>query len=378
MELIYTPAEFVSVFNQSIEYSFSVVIIEGEVTNFRVAKGKWVYFDIKDNEATLRCFGTIYILPGPLEDGMLVRVVCTPRLHPLYNLSLTVQSIQPIGDGALARQAELLYKKLEAEGLFEVERKRKIPYPPEHIALVTSTESAAYADFIKITTARWPHMVVDAYDVLVQGSSAPEQIVKVFQHISGSARDYDAVVLIRGGGSAEDLAVFNDERVVRAVASSRVPTMVAIGHETDESLSELASDQRASTPSNAAELLVPNYKDELLWRQNARRQLSTLLSYSLDASSVRIAHHRVRLLGDFEKILRQERENIRIDKERLRILNPIDVLRRGYAIVRSQGEVVRSVTSLRPNDVVQVQLADGSLSAIIVKRGDDEIDKNIS
>lgn len=378
MELIYTPAEFVAVFNQSIEYSFSVVIIEGEVTNFRVAKGKWVYFDLKDNEATLRCFGTIYILPGPLEDGMLVRVVCTPRLHPLYNLSLTIQSIQPIGDGALARQAELLYKKLEAEGLFEVERKRKIPYPPEHIALVTSIESAAYADFIKITTARWPHVVVDAYDVLVQGSSAAEQIVQVFQHISGSARDYDAVVLIRGGGSAEDLAVFNDERVVRAVASSRVPTMVAIGHETDESLSELASDQRASTPSNAAELLVPNYKDELLWRQNARRQLSTLLSYSLDASRVGIANHRVWLLGEFEKILRQERENIRIDKERLRILNPIDVLRRGYAIVRSQGEVVRSVTSLRPNDVVQVQLADGSLSAIIVKRGDDEIDKNIS
>lgn len=364
-EILYTPSDFVAIFNQSIEYSFGFVAIEGEISSFRVSKGKWVYFDIKDQGATLRCFGTIYMLPGPLEDGMMVRIVCSPKLHPQFNFSLNIQSIVPVGLGAIAKQAELLYKKLDSEGLFLPERKRTLLYPPEKIALVASSESAAYADFVKIINARWPYVEIDAYEVTVQGTTSPEQIVNAFKSINTSGENYDVVVLIRGGGSAEDLASFSDERVVRAVAGSRVATMVAIGHEVDESLAELVSDLRASTPSNAAELLVPDnvsVKAELLASKvNLFGALRTTLSAQRE------------LLGSFQTSLTQslqagiilEKQNILHIKQRLALLNPSEVLKRGYAMVRQGMSVIKTGKSLSIGEEVDIIFVDTTRKAKI-------------
>jgi len=148
-------SDFVALVNQTFEYAFSGVVIRGELANFRVSKNKWVYFDLKDDMATVRFFGTVYQLSGPLEDGMVLRVRGMPKLHPQYGFSITVQNISLEGEGTIKRAAELLQAKLTAEGLFAPERKRPLPYPPAKIGLVTSTESAAYADFIKILNARW-------------------------------------------------------------------------------------------------------------------------------------------------------------------------------------------------------------------------------
>src|SRR6185369_6914352 len=142
-QLIFGVSDFVAYLNQTLEIAYPYVTIEGELTNFRVSKNRWVYFDLKDDESSVKFFGTVYTLPGPLEDGMVVRVSGSPRLHQQYGFSVNFQTIQPVGEGALRRAADLLAAKLEAEGLFAPERKRFLPYPPARIALITAGGSAA-------------------------------------------------------------------------------------------------------------------------------------------------------------------------------------------------------------------------------------------
>ncbi|HMH30993.1 MAG TPA: exodeoxyribonuclease VII large subunit, partial [Methylomirabilota bacterium] len=269
-------SEFVALLNKTLEYAYPNVTIIGELANLRVSKNRWVYFDLKDELSTVKFFGTVYQLPGPLEDGMLLKVKGTPKLHNLYGFSVNVQSIQPAGEGSIRRAADLLKAKLAKEGLFDDSRKRALPYPPQRIGLVTSKQSAAYADFIKIINARWQGVNIELIDVQVQGEPAPAQIAAAIDQFNAQAEPPEVLILIRGGGSAEDLAAFSSEIVTRAVVASRTPTLVAIGHEVDLSLAELAADQRASTPSNAAELLVPDRKGTLEALQAVTGQLEQL------------------------------------------------------------------------------------------------------
>ena len=241
-------SEFVGLLNQTLDFAYPNVVIVGELANFRVSKNRWVYFDLKDEHSSVKFFGTVYNLSGPLEDGMLLKVHGQPRLHNLYGFSVNILSLQPTGEGSIRRAADLLRSKLAAEGLFDEARKRLLPYPPTRIGLVTSKQSAAYADFIKILNARWQGIDIALIDVQVQGEVAPSQITAAIEQFSAAAEPPDVVVIIRGGGSAEDLASFSTEIVTRAVAGSRIPTLVAIGHEVDLSLAELAADHRASTP----------------------------------------------------------------------------------------------------------------------------------
>ena len=149
-EIVFTPTDFVAVFNQTLELAYPVVAIEGELANFRVSRNRWVYFDIKDELASVKFFGSTYLLPGPLEDGLKLRVVGSPRLHPQFGFSITFQSIQPVGEGAIKKAADLVRAKLETEGLFAPQRKRPLPEIPRRVGLITAAASAACADFIKI------------------------------------------------------------------------------------------------------------------------------------------------------------------------------------------------------------------------------------
>ncbi len=242
-EVVLGVSDFVAVLNQTLDYAYPEVTIIGELANLRVSRGRWLYFDLKDEISTVKFFGTVRQLPGPLEDGMVLRVRGMPRLHHQYGFSVNVVAIQPAGEGTIKRAAQLLQAKLAKEGLFDEARKRQLPYPPARIGLITSRQSAAYADFIKVLGARWRGVEVEVIDVQVQGEAAPEQLVGALKQLNNLAEPPEVAVLIRGGGSAEDLAAYSSESVVRAVAASRVPTLVAIGHETDLSLAELAADQ---------------------------------------------------------------------------------------------------------------------------------------
>lgn len=359
-------SEFVAFTNQTLEFAYPFVSIEGELANFRVSKNRWVYFDLKDSGAQVKCFGTVYMLKHQLEDGMMVQIAGSPRLHPQFGFSVTLQSIKPVGEGAINKAAKLLEAKLQKEGLFDDSRKRAIPYPPQKIGLVTSSESAAYADFIKVLSNRWKNISIQLADVQVQGVSAPEQIVAGIDAINQLADSPDVIVIIRGGGSAEDLQAFNDERVVRAIAGSRVPTTVAIGHETDTVLAEKVADKRASTPSNAAELLVPDQAHVLARIDQGKQVLASALDMLVSHKKSQISQAKIRLNEVMLEKLTFEKGSLSQKYALLLALNPETVLKRGYALVRSDSnEVIASISGLKNGAKINIQLADGRIGAVI-------------
>lgn len=363
-EIIFSVSDFVAVLNQTLEFAYPSVMVQGELANLRVSKNRWVYFDLKDEYASVKFFGTVYQLPGPLEDGLMMQVRGVPRLHPLYGFSVNVQFMQPVGEGSLKRAAALLEAKLAAEGLFDDDRKRPLQYPPERIGLITSIESAAYHDFIKILDERWSGIEVLLADVQVQGEPAPAQIVAALEHFN-TIEEVEVVVITRGGGSAEDLAAFSTESVTRAVAASRTPTLVAVGHEVDFSLAELAADRRASTPSNAAQLLTPDKKQVAQSLQQIRVNLGHVLSENVREKRRLLLQLNADLNAAMERFLNGQIQSLNLKRQVLMALNPEAVLKRGFAIVRLNGKVVRSGKGIKPNQKIDVRLIDSVLTATI-------------
>lgn len=362
-ELILTVSDFVAVFNQTIEYAYPGVTVQGELANFRVSKNRWVYFDLKDEYASVKFFGTIYHLPGPLEDGLMLQVSGNPRLHPQYGFSINIQSMQPVGEGSIKRAMALLQTKLEAEGLFDESRKRPLPYPPRRVGLIASSESAAYHDFIKILNERWGGVNIELADVQVQGEAAPGQLVAALEYFNTHENPVDVIVMTRGGGSPEDLAAFSTEQVTRGVAASRIPTLVAIGHEVDISLAELAADQRASTPSNAAQMLTPDKRHELERVVAVRAHLGDYLQRSVDDSGRRIAEA-VRAMTEATGLLFADlRRDLSLRGQVLSALSPTAALQRGYAIIMKDGRAVRSAKQVRRNDIIKLRMHDGDVEA---------------
>lgn len=361
--------ELVALINQTFDFAYPSITVTGELANLRVSKGKWLYFDLKDEFASVKFFGTIYMLPGPLEDGMLLKVTATPRLHNLYGFSMNVQSIQPAGEGSIKKSAELLQAQLTKEGLFDPARKRALPYPPARIGLITSRQSAAYTDFIKILNARWGGVDVEVIDVQVQGEPAPRQIVAAIEQFNAMAEPPEALILIRGGGSAEDLAAFSTEQVTRAVAASRVPTLVAIGHEVDLSLAELAADQRASTPSNAAELLVPDKQYQLKALGETKLRLGRLLKQSLTDCQNTLAHSTQLLHQTWKQLAVDQRRELNLKRQLLIAYDPAAALKRGYAILRDGQRPITSIKTLKVGKKVTIDMRDGQAEATINRIG---------
>jgi exodeoxyribonuclease VII large subunit len=359
-------SEFVALVNQTLEYAYPTVTIRGELANFKISKNKWIYFDLKDEASSVRFFGTVHMLSGPVEDGMLLRVRGIPKLHPQYGFSITVIHMRPEGEGTLRRAADLLKAKLQAEGLFDDERKRPLPYPPEHIGLITSTESAAYADFIKILNARWQGITVDCVDIQVQGEVAPDQIVAAIEHLNSSSIFPDVLVLTRGGGSTEDLYAFDTEQVTRAIAASRIPTLVAIGHETDTSLAELAADRRASTPSNAAELLVPDKREVSRQLKDVSVRFHELATSNFDTLRRTLDQYNADLEQLLKTVLGRTSDQLLAYGQLLEALNPKRILKRGYSIVRQSNKViVRRKSEVKSGDIVDIEVSDGHMDATI-------------
>lgn len=355
----FSPADFVASVNQTFEYAYPSVAIVGELAHFKVSKGKWVYFDLKDDTASVKFFGSVYQLPGPLEDGMVVRVSGMPRLSPLYGFSVSFQNIVPVGEGSLKRAADLLKQKLTKEGLFDTSRKRLLPHPPRRIGLVTSAESAAYEDFLKILNARWGDIEVIHANVGVQGEAAIQEVAAAIERLNHT-RDIEVIVVTRGGGGADDLAVFSTEPVTRAVAASRVPTLVAIGHEMDVSLAELAADVRASTPSNAAELLVPDRRHIHRQLHEERALFAGLLHDIHVAATRQLGDDRQDMYDRTMRLLTHAVDSTADAQTLLNALNPTHALKRGYAVLRSNGQTITSVGQVVPGDIIEARVSDGS------------------
>lgn len=333
---LFQVSDFVASLNQTLEYAYPMVEIEGEVASFKVNQGKWVFFDLKDQASSVGCFMSLYSLRVPIEDGMKVIVRATAKITPWGKFSLTVQSIRPSGEGSLKKSFELLKAKLEKEGLFAPDRKRILPGIPERIAVISSTQAAGYADFIKILNERWGGLKVDVAHVQVQGASAPEQIVRAIKYFNEQEQLPEVLVIIRGGGSADDLAAFNDEPLVREIAGSRIPTLVGVGHEVDVSLADMVADVRAATPSNAAQIVVPDRRE---FTSSLRHMVARVLTRmdGLIEERRRAAKDALRqglVLLDARVDLLQSQ--LVTSRQVLGAYDPRAVLARGYAIVRGE------------------------------------------
>lgn len=337
-----TVSDFVALTNQTLEYAYPTVVIVGEVAEAKVWNGKVVYFKLKDDEAVIDCSASVFTLRQPIENGMKVVVVAAPRLSVKGRFGLSVRSLKLVGEGSIKKGFELLKAKLDAEGLFAPERKRPLPRIPQRIAVITSTESAAYADFCKIINDRWGGLQVEAAHTQVQGDVAADQIIRAVKYFNGLEVPPEVLVIIRGGGAAEDLMAFNDEPLVRAIAESRVPTLVGVGHEVDHTLADMIADRRAATPTNAAEIIVPDRREII---RGVHQQATSLGHQVVQA----IDQHSARTKEQLNDAFRRIRERVDDGFERLATLrvavsqlNPEKVLQRGYALVR--GEVVRGAT----------------------------------
>ena len=380
---IYSVSECVREVSLYLEQLGSIVI-QGEVTGFRRARnGQLVYFELKDEASRLLCFCLSWELPMDLEDGQEVQVMGIPQLFKTSGgFHIRVQEVHLIGDGALQDAYKKLFEKLEKEGLFTQERKRLLPRFPQRIGLITSEDAAAYTDFTRILHNRWAGVVVRFYPSGVQGPGAIRQIVKAIEHMN-THEQIDVLVLTRGGGSLEDLQVFNSEEVVRAIVGSRAPVIVGVGHERDTTLADYVADVRASTPSNAAERVVPDKRvihDEIhgavVEMKRAISQRIEQLLYSI-SYKVKVCERWVSSFGSvvihMEQVLVMKIKSLlagtgtRIDAiERLLIsLSPQNVLERGYSISLIDGKRIRGFPASLVGKSMFTRFAKGTVDSII-------------
>ena len=401
-----TVSEFLLVVNELL--GGADAIVEGEISQFSVSHGKWVFFTLKDQEAeaVVECFMMAFALSTPLENGMLVRVTGKPGVHLRSGrFRISVTRVEPVGEGALARALALLKEKLAKEGLFAADRKRALPLAPERIGLIASRDSAAYSDFLKILKHRFGGVVILFYHVQVEGPAALNDILAAFDTLSHQTPRPEAIVLTRGGGSLESLAAFNAEPLARAIYACPVPVVVGVGHERDITIADLVADVRASTPSNAAELLMPDRHALLEQLKSNWSRLSQGLnqiildeaqllarfdraaSHSLErgrertlalwgrlSHSVEVRLQQERPQEMAERLLRSLRETYLLARQSvvrsqnlLISLNPSAVLKRGYSIVRRRVNqaTVRQAADVRTGDELDITLGNGKIGAIV-------------
>jgi exodeoxyribonuclease VII, large subunit len=332
----FTVSQFIAVTNQVLETGLSDVVLFGEVSSFKINQGKWVFFDLKDSESSIGCFMTVYQFGNfPLEDGMKIAVQATPKLTSFGKFSLTIKRFHPLGEGSLKKAFELLKAKLQKEGLFDSAKKRPIARNFERLGVISSTQAAGYADFIKIINERWGELKIQVAHTQVQGLPAVDQIVHAIEYMN-QYTDNQVIALIRGGGSKDDLAIFNDEKLVRAIASSRIPIITGIGHEVDESLADLAADLAASTPSNAAQFLTRDRQAEIhalkLQVSRIHQQIISKINFEEHKVGEQIESVRTKIFN----LLQLELQKIQQKQKIIENLNPAIILRRGYAIIHGQ------------------------------------------
>ena len=332
-------SDFIATTNQILDYTYPSVLIEGEVESFKVNQGKFVFFNLKDDRASVGCFMMAFALRTPIQDGMKVLVRARPKLTQWGKFSLTIDAIRPSGEGSIKKSFDLLKLKLEKEGLFALDRKRSLPHWPRRVAVVSSMESAGYADFMKIANQRLGGVEFFVYHTLVQGESAPTQIERAIKLANESNQPADVLVLVRGGGSADDLAAFNDEAVVRALAASRIPTLVGVGHEVDTSLSDMVADVRAATPTNAADILLPSRQEMIAKVQQMTDSLSLKMRHLVDDKVKQVNNQILLINNNLLSQINDRQQKVDRAKQLLISYNPNNVLKRGYAIIRGKPAV---------------------------------------
>lgn len=364
---VWSVSQVTALARQLLEGSIPVLTVAGEISGFRRRPAGHCFFTLKDRRSRLECVmwrEAARRLPTEPPEGLAVRAVGRPSVYERAGrLQLVVSELQAEGEGLWRLAFERVRKRLEADGLLEASRKRRLPPYPECVGVVTSVESAALRDIISVIRRRAPWVHVRVYPARVQGDGASMSIVEALRHAD---HDAEAQVLIvgRGGGSVEDLWVFNDERIARAIAATAVPVVSAVGHETDLTLADLVADHRAPTPSAAAEAAVPDGAALRRHLARVRQRLPTAAAARVSRAGERLSLMERRLLRALDQGLERRRLRLEALSRRLHALGPMEVLKRGYALaVDAQGRVLRRTTQFTPGMVFDLRLQDGTVRA---------------
>jgi exodeoxyribonuclease VII large subunit len=392
-EPVYTVAQLVAGLKRLLAERVGRIWVVGELSGVHVARSGHIYFSLKDDSSQLRCAlfrSAARGLEFEPEDGLEVLVQGDVSLYEARGeLQLVARRLEPRGQGALQLAFEQLRRRLEAEGLFDPLRKRPLPPLPERIGVVTSPTGAAIHDILEVTGRRFPGTAIVIAPTRVQGDGAEEEIAAALDSLARLG-DVDLILLARGGGSLEDLHAFNTETVARAIVRASAPVLCGVGHEVDVTIADLCADQRAPTPSAAAELALPDgeaYRSELVssW-QRLRRAMRAKLEHGAQrfarerdalrvlAPTARIAAQRIRFHAAERALQRaarlaavRARARLAELAGRLDSLSPLSVLSRGYALVRrsDDGTIVRGVGDAGVGDALSVRVAEAELDVSV-------------
>lgn len=389
---VFSVSQITSLIKEILETSFRTITIEGEISNWRPSSSGHIYFTLKDNVSQIKAVifrSAAYKLSFSPKDGDKVRCSGNVTVYVAQgNYQIVVSKMEPAGTGNILQMLEERKQKLAAEGLFDSEKKRPLPLFPQTIGVVTSPTGAAIRDILNIAKRRNPKINIIVLPAIVQGDGAAQTIIKMIE-IANFYKLCDILIVGRGGGSLEDLLPFSEENVVRAVSSSNIPVISAVGHEIDWALCDYAADFRAPTPSAAAEMAIPvledikielqDYKEDLYNNINRIVKNTRLLIKSFNPDSLEIKFRNIQqpLLNRFENAkinlfeniknkIKDYRNIISNSKTILENASPQTILDRGYSMVTDKkGNVIRNETQVSAGDEIKITLAKGKLSASV-------------
>ena len=370
------------------------VSVTGELSNVKYHSTGHVYFSLKDEKSTIRCFlpsGNADNIAFRLEDGLEVNVYGHLYLYEKGGYySINVKDIEESGEGRLMAEFRALKRKLEGEGLFDQEHKKPLPSFPSQIAVVTSATGAAVRDIIKIIKNKNDYVNVLIYPVTVQGPSAAGEIAEAIDDINRRFTDIDVIITGRGGGSIEELWAFNEEKVARSIYKSSIPVISAVGHETDFTIADFVADRRAETPTAAADMAVPDTTELRDYINNLDKELSRSIririqqaenslnlmnpELSMRQLKSRTVMAQMKCDGIYQQLNSQVDNKLTDFTKRVELAgqvinssNPDLILARGYAIVRnSQGKIVKNASEVSIGDTIDISLAEGKARATVI------------
>ncbi len=392
--IVFSVSQITDLIKEILETSFRTITIEGEISNWRPSAAGHIYFTLKDNAAQIKAVifrGAAMKLNFRPKDGDKVR--CTGSLSvyaPQGNYQIIVNTMEIAGAGNILQMLEERKRKLAAEGLFDESRKKPLPAMPKTIGVVTSPTGAAIRDILNVTKRRNPGMNIIVLPAIVQGEGAAQTICKMIE-IANFYELCDVLIVGRGGGSLEDLLPFSEESVVRAVASSKIPTISAVGHEIDWAICDYAADRRAPTPSAAAEMAVPlladiqqnlaAYKDNFynIIKQRTEKTRLMVRAFNPESLEVRFRNIQQPLLNRFaaarealpqnlQDKIRDLRVRLAQNKTILENASPQTIFDRGYSMVKdADGKIVRDAAALKAGDKLVITPAHGKITADVIQ-----------
>ncbi len=368
-ESVLTVSELTSTIKEILESNNELknIAVRGEISNLTQHNSGHIYFTLKDEECQVSCAffkGRNQHLDFKLEHGMKIIAKGSVEVYRVRgNYQIVVREVRQDGVGELHKKFLLLKERLSKEGLFDAKYKKPLPVFPNTIGIVTSLDGAVLHDMVNIIERRWPFLEIVIAPTKVQGIDAAPTIVEGIELLN--QLNVDVIIIGRGGGSLEDLWCFNEESVARAIFKSKIPIISAVGHETDFSISDFVADIRAATPSNAAELIVPNVNDIKGQIELKERMLLNGFKQLLHQNYQDIDTFEQLITRSFESQIKFLLQEVEYTNTRLNDLNPKAILKRGYSVAMKKGEIVKSARMLKKGDTLNTVLHEGEVESVV-------------